>query len=42
MRDAVVAKIASFKKPRHVEFVDPLPRLEDGEIDRTAVKEKFG
>lgn len=42
VRDAVVAKIASFKKPRHVEFVDSMPRSDDGEIDRTAVKEKYG
>jgi acyl-CoA synthetase (AMP-forming)/AMP-acid ligase II len=38
----VAERIASFKKPRHVEFVDELPRLEDGEIDRAAVKEKYG
>jgi long-chain acyl-CoA synthetase len=42
VRDAVVAKIASFKKPRHIEFVDSMPRLDDGEIDRAAVKEKYG
>jgi long-chain acyl-CoA synthetase len=42
VRDAVVARIASYKKPRHVEFVESLPRLEDGEIDRAAVKEKYG
>jgi acyl-CoA synthetase (AMP-forming)/AMP-acid ligase II len=42
VRDAVVARIASYKKPRHVEFVESLPRSEDGEIDRAAVKEKYG
>ena len=42
VRDAVVARIASFKKPRHVEFVEEMPRSEDGEIDRAAVKEKYG
>jgi long-chain acyl-CoA synthetase len=40
--EAVVAKIASFKKPRHVEFVDEIPRLDNSEIDRAAVKEAFG
>ena len=42
VRDAVVARIASYKKPRHVEFVEQLPRSEDGEIDRLAVKERYG
>lgn len=42
VRDAVVARIASYKKPRHVEFVESLPRSEDGEIDRASVKEKYG
>ena len=35
-------RIASYKKPRYVEFVDALPRLEDGSPDRPAVKERFG
>ncbi len=35
-------RIASFKKPQYVEFVDKLPRLEDGSPDRFAVKERFG
>jgi acyl-coenzyme A synthetase/AMP-(fatty) acid ligase len=30
--------IASFKKPHFVEFVDELPKGEDGAIDREAVK----
>jgi acyl-CoA synthetase (AMP-forming)/AMP-acid ligase II len=40
--DTVVGKIASFKKPRHVEFVDALPKLEDGQVDRQAAKEMYG
>jgi len=33
----VADQIASYKKPRLVEFVDELPRTESGEIDREAV-----
>lgn len=39
---AVVDRIASFKKPRHVVFVETLPRQDDGGIDRAAVKEQYG
>ncbi|MDH5605994.1 MAG: AMP-binding protein [Anaerolineae bacterium] len=34
--------LASYKKPRLVEFVSALPRTGGGEIDRMAVKAKFG
>jgi long-chain acyl-CoA synthetase len=36
--EAVANRIASFKKPRQVDFVDELPRGPGGEIDREAVK----
>lgn len=36
--EAVSSRIASFKKPRHVDFVEELPRGPGGEIDREAVK----
>ena len=36
--EAVVSRIASYKKPRHVDFIEELPRGPDGEIDREAVK----
>ncbi|MDH5507760.1 MAG: AMP-binding protein [Anaerolineae bacterium] len=39
---AVVKKIASYKKPHQVVFVDSLPRNENGEVDRADVKIKFG
>ena len=39
---AVAARIASFKKPRLVEFVESLPRTEEGAIDREAVKAAHG
>lgn len=42
VRTRVAERIASFKKPRHVEFVEQLPRSDDGEIDRAVVKEKYG
>ncbi|MFQ5617223.1 MAG: AMP-binding protein [Anaerolineales bacterium] len=35
---AVVEQIASYKKPRHVAFVNALPRTLGGNIDREAVK----
>lgn len=38
VQEAVAARIASFKKPRQVEFVEALPRTPDGAIDRGAVK----
>jgi len=42
VRAAVTEQIASYKKPRYVEFVDALPRTPNGEIDRKAVKESHG
>jgi acyl-CoA synthetase (AMP-forming)/AMP-acid ligase II len=35
-------RIARFKKPKVVAFVDDLPRTEDGAVDRNAVKETHG
>lgn len=40
--DAVASRIAAYKKPRYVDFVEKLPRSEDGEIDRAAVKADHG
>ncbi len=42
VEQAVVSRIASYKKPRSVEFVDALPRTPEGHIDRQAVKETCG
>ncbi|UCF61820.1 MAG: AMP-binding protein, partial [Anaerolineaceae bacterium] len=36
--EAVANRIASYKKPRHVDFVEELPKGPDGGIDREAVK----
>ena len=38
----VASKIARYKKPHHVEYVEALPKLEDGEIDRDKVKAEHG
>ncbi|MCK9275370.1 MAG: AMP-binding protein [Syntrophales bacterium] len=38
----VASKIARYKKPKYVVFVDSLPRTEEGEIDRAAVKKEHG
>jgi long-chain acyl-CoA synthetase len=40
--EAVANRIASYKKPRQVDFVDELPRGPGGEIDREAVKAAHG
>jgi len=40
--DFVAGRIARYKKPNYVEFVDALPRKEDGSIDRVKVKEMHG
>jgi long-chain acyl-CoA synthetase len=40
--DFVAGKIARYKKPGYVEFVDSLPKREDGSIDREKVKAMFG
>ncbi len=39
---AVADRIAAYKKPQFVDFVDRLPRKENGEIDREAVKAAHG
>jgi len=39
---AVAEQIASYKKPRYVEFVDALPHTSDGSVDREAVKGTYG
>ncbi len=38
----VGARIARYKKPRHVEFVAALPTSADGAVDRVAVKRLYG
>ena len=38
----VGGRIASYKKPQYVEFIDEFPLLEDGSPDRTRIKELYG
>ncbi|MFP4258879.1 MAG: AMP-binding enzyme, partial [Desulfovermiculus sp.] len=38
----VGSRIAGYKKPRWVEFVDQLPKTKDGDIDRNQVKSTYG
>jgi len=40
--DFVASKIARYKKPKHVVFVDSLPKTKEGEIDRDQVKKNHG
>jgi acyl-CoA synthetase (AMP-forming)/AMP-acid ligase II len=42
VRSAVSERIASYKKPRFVDFIDKLPLTSEGEIDRVAVKAEHG
>jgi acyl-CoA synthetase (AMP-forming)/AMP-acid ligase II len=42
LADAVSSRIAAFKKPRYVDYVEELPRLENGDVDRAAVKSDHG
>ena len=41
VQQAVSDRIASFKKPRSVVFVDALPRLDSGMVDREEVKNTY-
>jgi len=40
--DFVASKIARYKKPKYVVFVDALPKTKEGEIDRDQVKKDHG
>ncbi len=40
--DFVAGRIARYKKPGYVEFVDSLPKASDGSIDRVTVKALYG
>jgi acyl-CoA synthetase (AMP-forming)/AMP-acid ligase II len=40
--DFVGKRIARYKKPGYVQFIDSLPKKEDGTIDRPKVKELYG
>jgi len=35
-------RIARYKKPQVVQFVDELPVLQDGSVDRAEVKKRYG
>ncbi len=40
--DFVASRIARYKKPKHVVFVDSLPKTEGGEVDRDQIKKDHG
>jgi len=42
LMDFVGERIARFKRPQYVEFVEKLPLLEDGGVDRAKIKEIYG
>ena len=39
--EAVTVRIAAYKKPRKIQFVETLPRTPEGQIDRSAVKATY-
>ena len=39
--DFVASKIARYKKPKHVLFVEDLPKAGDGTIDREQIKKDY-
>ena len=39
--ETVTARIADFKKPRQIQFIEALPRTSEGQIDRAAVKSTY-
>ncbi len=42
LMEFVASRIARYKKPRYVQFVDALPRAADGSMDRAKVKIRYG
>ena len=40
--DFVGQRIARYKKPQGVQFVDEIPLLQDGSVDRAKVKRLYG
>ena len=42
LAEFVASKLARYKKPKHVVFVDALPKTGAGAIDRAAVKQQHG
>jgi long-chain acyl-CoA synthetase len=40
--DFVAVRIARYKKPGYITFVESLPKREDGSIDREKVKATYG
>ena len=42
LKEYVASRIARYKKPKHVVFVDALPKTADNEIDREKVKKEHG
>ncbi|MBP8984897.1 MAG: AMP-binding protein [Syntrophobacterales bacterium] len=42
LSEFVAARIARYKKPKHVVFVKELPKKADGEVDRERVKQEHG
>jgi len=40
--DFLSDKIAKYKRPKYIEYVDSLPKLKDGRLDRERIKTLFG
>jgi long-chain acyl-CoA synthetase len=42
LSEFVASKIARYKKPKYIVFVNQLPKAKDGAVDRTKVKKEYG
>ncbi|MDY6851041.1 MAG: AMP-binding protein [Thermodesulfobacteriota bacterium] len=42
LTEFVASKIARYKKPKHVVFVEALPKMDDGEVNRDQLKKDHG
>jgi long-chain acyl-CoA synthetase len=42
LSEFVASKIARYKKPKFVVFVDALPKTDDGDINRDQIKKDHG
>ena len=41
-RAAVGAKLAKYKQPKHIHFVEALPRNAMGKVQKSALRDSFG
>jgi acyl-coenzyme A synthetase/AMP-(fatty) acid ligase len=42
MRDHLTARLSTFKRPRILQFVESLPKMGSGKLDRVSIKATYG